>query len=451
MLLLGLGTKDAAIAALVYLVAHACYKGALFLIAGTLEHETGSRNVLDLGGLGGSMPNTAVAGALAACSMAGIPFSLGFVAKELLYDTLLNLGGWALALLLIAIGASALLGSAGLIAGVSPFAGSPGTATTKHDVPLGLTVPPFLLAITGFAAGLWPKAGNPLVSLASSAVLNSATPADLAVWHGFTPVPALSLVTLALVAVLYHRRSAIRERIWPRSFGFERIYTWSLRVLDLISMRSLHALQGASLRAYVLALIVTAGTLIAAVLVLSGYQGWPDTGDAQPHEFAAAVMIIAGALAAARAKSAMIAVVSLGVTGYGVALTYLFFGAPDLAMTQFSVETLTAVIFVLVFYHFRGFGDLTPLRERARDTVVAILFGSAIAIVLFFIGASVTPQRITSYFAAQGWPLAHGRNIVNVILVDFRALDTLGEITVLATAALGVRAVLRLGQGDRKS
>ncbi len=225
----------------------------------------------------------------------------------------------------------------------------------------------------------------------------------------------------------------------------------SLRVLDAISARSLHALQGASLRAYVLALIVTAGTLIAAVLVSSGYRGWPDTGDAQPQEFAAALMIIAGALAAARAKTAMIAVLSLGVTGYGMALTYLFFGAPDLAMTQFSVETLTAVIFVLVFYHFRGFGDLTPRAERARDTVVAILFGSAIAIVLFFIGASVTPQRITSYFAAQGWPLAHGRNIVNVILVDFRALDTLGEITVLATAALGVRAVLRLGQGDKKS
>ena len=213
-------------------------------------------------------------------------------------------------------------------------------------------------------------------------------------------------------------------------------------------MRDLfHALQGASLRAYVLALIVTAGTLIAVVLLSGGYRGWPDTGDAQPQEVAAAMMIIAGAVAAARAKSAMTAVLSLGVTGYGMALTYLVFGAPDLAMTQFSVETLTAVIFVLVFHHFRGFGDLSPTGERARDTLVAVLFGAAIAVVLFFIGASVTPQRISAYFAEKGWPLAHGRNIVNVILVDFRALDTLGEITVLATAALGVRAVLRLGHG----
>ena len=173
MLLLGLGTKDAVIAALVYLIAHACYKGALFLIAGTLEHETGSRNVLDLGGLGRSMPITALAGVLAACSMAGIPLSLGFVAKELLYDTLLHLGGWALALLLVAIVASALLGSAGFIAGFSPFAGAAGTAAAKHAVPLGLAVPPFLLAVVGFAAGLWPKAGSPTVSLAASSVLNA--------------------------------------------------------------------------------------------------------------------------------------------------------------------------------------------------------------------------------------------------------------------------------------
>ena len=261
---------------------------------------------------------------------------------------------------MVAIVGSALLGVAGLIAGVLPFAGVAGQAVAKHAVPLGLSIPALLLSVLGLAAGLWPGAGNTLVSLAASGILSSATGVELALWHGFTPVLALSLVTLALAAVLYRRRGALRHRIWPRSFGFERIYTSSLRLLDTISARSLHALQGASLRAYVLALIVTAGTLITVVLLSGGYRGWPDTGDAQPHEVAAAVMIIAGAVAAARAKSAMTAVLSLGVTGYGVALTFFFFGAPDLAMTQFSVETLTAVIFVLVFYHFRGFGDLSP-------------------------------------------------------------------------------------------
>jgi multicomponent Na+:H+ antiporter subunit A len=451
MLLLGVGTEEAVTGALVYLIAHACYKGALFLIAGTLEHETGTRDITGLSGLRRSMPVIAVAGALAAFSMAGIPLFLGFTAKELLYDTLLSAGGWMIVLLAMSVCASALLGAAGLLAGVSPFFGSPANAEVRRPVPLALAIPPLILAILGLAAGLWPGAGNLLVGLAAGTVLNTAAGVHLELWHGFTPVLALSLVTLVLAGVLYLRRDTLRHRIWPRSLGSEKLYTGTLRILDTISARSLHALQGASLRAYVLALIVTTGTLVAAVQLSGDLPGWPGAGDVQPHEAAAAMMIIAGALSAARAKSTMTAVLSLGVSGYGMALTFLFFGAPDLAMTQFSVETLTAVIFVLVFYHFRGFGELSPTGVRVRDTVVAILFGASIAAVLFFIGAFVTPPRLAGYFAEQGQPLAHGRNIVNVILVDFRALDTLGEITVLATAALGVRAVLRLGRGDKHS
>jgi multicomponent Na+:H+ antiporter subunit A len=451
MLLLGLGTTGAVTAALVYLIAHACYKGALFLIAGTLEHETGTRDITDLGGLRRSVPATALAGALAACSMAGIPFFLGFTAKELLYDSLLGADAWKIAVLAAAVGASALLGAAGLTAGVSPFVGLPGKAEVTHAVPLALASPPLILATLGLAAGLWPGSINLPVDLAAKAVLHAASGVHLELWHGFTPVLALSLVTLVLAGALYYGRDAVRRSIWPRSLGFEKLYTWTLHVLDTTSARSLHALQGASLRAYVLALIVTAGTLIAAVQLSGELPGWPGTGDVQPHEAAAALMTIAGALSAARAKSTMTAVLSLGVSGYGMALTFLFFGAPDLAMTQFSVETLTAVIFVLVFYHFRGFGELSPMGVRVRDTIVSVLFGASIAAVLFFIGAFVTPAKLAGYFAQQGFPLAHGRNIVNVILVDFRALDTLGEITVLATAALGVRAVLRLGRGEKHS
>ena len=142
---------------------------------------------------------------------------------------------------------------------------------------------------------------------------------------------------------------------------------------------------------------------------------------------------------------------SLGVSGYGVALTYLFFGAPDLAMTQFSVETLTAVIFTMVFYHFRRFRSLSPRWLRLRDLSVSILFGGCITVVLLFVGTTPTPAILGKYFADNSVVLAHGHNIVNVILVDFRALDTLGEITVLATAAIGVWALLRIGRKDRSN
>jgi multicomponent Na+:H+ antiporter subunit A len=272
----------------------------------------------------------------------------------------------------------------------------------------------------------------------------------LTLWHGVTPVLALSLLTLGGTAVLFWRRADIRRGIWPRSMRSERLYTLSLRGLDKVSAWSLPALQGASLRAYVRALIMTASVLLIAVLAHQGLPGPPDVLAAKPYELAVTLMIIGGAVSAARAKSIITAVLSLGVTGYGVALTFLFFGAPDLAMTQFSVETLTAIIFVLVFYHFRGFGKLSPWRVRLRDFAVAASFGGAVAAVLVFVGASPTPLRLSDYFARQSWPLAHGRNIVNVILVDFRALDTLGEITVLATAAVGVVAVLRLGRRDEK-
>jgi multicomponent Na+:H+ antiporter subunit A len=316
-------------------------------------------------------------------------------------------------------------------------------------VPVALAVPPLLLAVAGVVAGLWAGGIDLLVGLAAASVLRQAPGVHLALWHGLSPVLMLSLLTLALAALLYAARETVRRRLWLRSLGSERLYTLTLRGLDALSAWSLPALQSASLRAYVLALVMIAAGLLAGALLVAGLPDWPGVLNVQPHEVAAAIMIVAGAFSAVWATSTITAVLSLGIVGYGVALTFLFFGAPDLAMTQFSVETLTAVIFVLVFYHFRAFGLLSPWRVRARDALVAVVFGASIAVILLFVGAAFTPLRLAGYFAEMGLRLAHGRNIVNVILVDFRALDTLGEITVLATAALGVRAVLRLGRrGD---
>jgi multicomponent Na+:H+ antiporter subunit A len=167
------------------------------------------------------------------------------------------------------------------------------------------------------------------------------------------------------------------------------------------------------------------------------------------HEVLIVVVIITGAIAAAMAKSTMAAVLALGSVGYGVATTFLLFGAPDLAMTQFSVETLTVLIYVLVFRHFPSLGALSPRLVRLRDTCIAIGSGTLIAALVAAVSAAETPPRLREFFAEAGVLLGHGRNIVNVILVDFRAFDTLGEITVLATAAIGVRALLRLAGSDQ--
>jgi multicomponent Na+:H+ antiporter subunit A len=449
MMLLGVGTQGTVVAALVYLCAHACYKGTLFLVAGTIEHETGTRDVTSLGGLRHSMPLVACAGALAACSMMGLPLFLGFIGKELVYDTLPGGGApWLLALLVASVAASALRGSAGFIAGVLPFAGPPGKIPAEHRVPLALAIPPLILAAAGLLTGVWPAVLDVPVGLAASSIIRAIPGGHLALWHGLTWAFALSLLTFAIAGALYRWRDVVRARIRVRDPGFERLYTGTLGALDAISAWSLPALQGASLRSYVRALMITAGTLVTLVLVFHGLPSWPVMSGVNAPEAAAALMIVGGAISAARAKSTIQAVLSLGITGYGVALTFLFFGAPDLAMTQFSVETLTAVIFVLVFYRFPSLGLLSPLRVRIGDALIALLVGGSISVVLLFVAASKTPDGLAGYFAASAVPLAYGRNIVNVILVDFRSLDTMGEITVLATAAIGVRAVFRMGRRD---
>jgi multicomponent Na+:H+ antiporter subunit A len=221
-------------------------------------------------------------------------------------------------------------------------------------------------------------------------------------------------------------------------------------VLHTVSGAIGPALHSASLRTYVMVIVGTSIVVGGAELVTDPGLSFavPRTSIAV-HDVLIVSLIIGGAIAATLAQSTMSAVLSLGAVGYGVATMFLSFGAPDLAMTQFSVETLTVLIYVLVFRHFRGLGPLSPRLVRARDGLVAIGMGLFIGGLLVSIATTETAPKLREYFAEFGPTLGHGRNIVNVILVDFRRFDTLGEITVLATAALGVRGMLRFSAGGR--
>jgi multicomponent Na+:H+ antiporter subunit A len=454
MLLLGIGTPQAVTAALVYLVAHACYKGALFLVAGVIEHETGTRDVTAVRGLRRSMPKTSVAAMLAAASMAGVPLFLGFVAKEQFYESVgtLRLFGLSPGLFVAAaVAASAFLGAAGLIAGVSPFVGAAVADDGGHEAPPLMWLGPLVLAAAGLVFGLFPALIGAPIQLAVGSVVRGAVPAQLQMWHGFTTTLLLSAVTVAASLALYTYRGAARRVLWPGPFGTERPYRWTLGGLDALSRAVSPALQGASLRSYAL-IVVLAGvgfvaTALATSPVLPAMRRWTPI---RFHEAAVAALIVAAAVVAAGARSNMAAALSLGAAGYGIALLYALFGAPDLAMTQFAVETLTVVIFVLVFSRLRGFGDLSSRVVKTRDALVATAAGTLIATLVLFIGASGTTSRLASYFAEAAPRIAHGRNIVNVILVDFRGFDTLGEITVLVTVAIGVRALLLIGRERRR-
>jgi multicomponent Na+:H+ antiporter subunit A len=221
-----------------------------------------------------------------------------------------------------------------------------------------------------------------------------------------------------------------------------------LRAVSRVIAPPLHS---ASLRTYVM-VIVTASVVIGGAALWSGgaLNTLPARTPVTALDVFIIVIIIAGALAATIARTTMAAVLALGTVGYGVAMIFLSFGAPDLAMTQLSVETLTVLIYVLVFRHFRTLGALSPPLVRVRDAVVAAAIGVFIGSLLLMVATTETAPRLKEYFATFGPTLGHGRNIVNVILVDFRAFDTLGEITVLATAAVGVHGLLRFAADGRR-
>jgi multicomponent Na+:H+ antiporter subunit A len=449
MMLLGLGTREAIVAAMVYLVAHACYKGALFLVAGAIDHETGTRDITRLGALRRAMPITAIAGALAAMSMAGVVPFLGFLAKEHLYEAVGQSGAWASWLLVAAVGASALLGAAGLIAGVAPFFARSERRFDVHEPVAALWLGPLTLGAVGLVA-IFPGVIQDPLDLAVGSIVREPAHVGLGFWHGVTPTLLLSLATTAAALGVYAGRHWVRLHAWPRALHGERVYTGTIAALDAISRAVTPALQSGSLRAYVLTIVITAVSLVGAAFAVSGGVRLPESATGiRPHEALIAIAIMAAAFRRS-AQSSMAAVLALGAVGYGVASMFLMFGAPDLAMTQFSVETLTAVIFVFVFRGFQRFGQLSPGIIRARDAVVASVFGAIVVALVLLVATTHTDPRLTTFFVENGPTLAHGRNIVNVILVDFRGLDTLGEITVLVTAAIGVYALVRLSAWEKQ-
>ncbi|MBX3182723.1 MAG: DUF4040 domain-containing protein [Polyangiaceae bacterium] len=450
-LLLGLGSEAAFTAAIVYLVAHACYKGALFQVAGVVDHATGTRDIRRLAGLRALLPQTSLAGLLAAASMVGLPLTIGFVAKELVYEAGLKYALSPFALVPAVVVGSALLGVCGLLAGFGPFFTPGAPPEGSHRASAGLWFGPLTLAVLGLLFGSAPGLTSGVFSLAASAVAGRSVEAHLALWHGLGLPLGLSALTLLLVALLYRARKLVRARAWPRSLGFERGFTGFLRIMDFISGRIGPPLQESSLASYALTFVLSAGTLVGVGYYLTAERVSLDgLLDVRAYELAISGLIILGAIGAVRARTTMTAVLCLGTSGYGVALTFLLFGAPDLAMTQFAAETLTAVIFVFVFWQFPRVDQASARLVKLRDAIIACGCGVLVTLLALDSATLPTTRRLSDFYAEAAPSLAHGRNIVNVILVDFRAFDTLGEITVLVTAAVGVVALLRIAAAERQ-
>jgi len=450
-MLLGLGTPAASEAVVGFLFAHALYKGALFLAAGAIDHETGTREVDGLGGLRRRMPLTFAAALLAAASMAGLPPFFGFIAKERFYEAAFHADSAAVVLTIAAVLSSMIFVALALVVGVLPFVGSPKpTAQPAHEAPLAMWGGPLCLAMAALMAGLSPQwSAAPLLAPAVAAIVTQPMKLDLSLWHGWNPVALLSLVTfLGGLAVSALRRPIRRGLLLLQpgeTLGPEKLYGMFLGGLNALARRQTEILQNGYLRLYLLVVIVVAFAAAGAPLWGRVELGFSAHGsDFRFYELGLALLIVIAAVAATFSSSRLGAIAALGVVGYGTALLYILFGAPDLAMTQFLIETLMVILFVLVFYHLPRFAALSRVSTRLRDGAVAVLSGALMTSLVWVTSRTQLHPSIAAYFVEQSVPSAHGRNIVNVILVDFRALDTLGEITVLAVAGIGVVALLKL-------
>jgi multicomponent Na+:H+ antiporter subunit A len=448
-LLLGIGTPAAAAAAVVFLVSHAAYKGALFMVAGAVDHAAGTLDVARLSGLARAMPVTAVSAVLAALSMAGLPPFFGFVAKEQVFLAAWDVPFAAGVTAPLVVG-QALLAAAAAIA-IGPLLGRPAPGQrAAGEVSWSLRLGPLVLALAGLFAGLAPEAAGALVAAAATAVYGRPVEVALSPWHAPGAAFALGLATLLAGGVAWTLRGRVRALAGPRFAAASptRLYGVALDTILGLARAQTRLLQSGYLRVYLAVVVASAVVLVVAALHRHGVALRAAPLDVHPPEAAAAVLILVAAVVAVRSTSRVAAVAALGVTGYGVALVYVLFGAPDLAMTQVLVDTLTVVLFVFVLRRLPRLIWRSSRGDRARDACVAGAAGVSIAVLIQVATALPLDGRISGFFAENAVPLAHGRNVVNVILVDFRGLDTLGEITVLAVAAIGVLALVRLRPGS---
>lgn len=454
-MLIGLGDDLALKTAIVFLFAHALYKGALFMVAGAVDHEAGSRDIRQLGGLARKMPFTASAAALAALSMSGVPPLIGFISKELLYERSLQ-AGYGISAVVIFSALSSIFVAA--LVAITPFwtRTPPGEGSKKHihEAPPVMIVGPMVLALLSLVAGVLASQTGNLLASAVSASAGQAVKVKLALWHGLTPELGLSLLTILFGMSLFAFHRPVQHFLekLQRIPGPENLYTLGLKGLVAFATALTRKLQSGYLRYYLATIILSVITGVGLTLLLRGGWHWPEQVlELRFYEVGLVIMILIAAISATVSNSRLSAVAYLGVIGFGIALLYLLYGAPDLAMTQFLIESLTVILFVVAFYHLPRFSRISSRKTKLRDGIISLCAGGLMTIlVLSSLGGQVF-NSISEYYAENSYTLAHGRNVVNVILVDFRGIDTLGEITVLSIAAIGVFALLKLRITREKS
>lgn len=459
-MLTGFGSQHAVAAAALYLVAHSLFKGALFMVAGLIDHETGTRDITRLGGLRRAMPITFLAALLAGLSMGGLPPFFGFLAKEEIYMALAGGSPRAAALTLAAVIGNGLMFSVAVAIALKPFLGAKVETPRKaHEGPALLWIGPLLLAVKGLVIGLFSTVAHALLtSPLASAIAGAPQTVTISAMPHAGAALALSLVTAAfgvLVFLFLDKARAAADRLVEHvGWGPDRGFDQAMRALVRASAAIGRLTQPGLMEVYMTA---TFATIALALLTPPAVYGeWPRLpvwpAGMPLHETAVMALAVVGLGAVLTAKNRLTAIVALGIQGFCVALLFLLFGAPDLAFTQFMIETLSVVILALVMTRLKLTPrDHRPLREKIPDAVIALACGLGFSLYLLKVTQGRFDTALTDFFNLYSKTVAHGANVVNVIIVDFRGTDTLGEIAVVMVTGLAILSIVRIRKGGRRA
>ena len=452
-LLFGLATPMSVVAGVFHIINHATFKCSLFMAAGIIDHETGTRDFRKLNGLFKYMPITGILAIVASLSMAGVPLFNGFLSKEMFLSETLSVQGENWVSLMIPglatfAGLCAVAYSLRFIHEVF-FNGEPkGIEGTPHEPPRFMRVPVEVLVVLCLAVGFFPTlVVGPLLSIGAQGVLQAGLPQyELAQWHGFNAALVMSLISLlgglALYWYLHTRSEVIREH---RDSRAKKVFEWQLTWLLFVAKKVTRNLESGKLQNYLL-------VLFAVVITVAAWPFWQaGLGDLPVPQWrelpwvgmALAAMTCVASLAVLRFyQRRIIAVILIGVVGLGVSAGFVLLSAPDLALTQLLVEVVSVLLLLLALRYLPQ--ESPPEKSKMRqwfDGSVAIAAGSGMSVLVYAV-MSQPSRSISEFFLATAKTQGGGSNVVNVILVDYRGFDTLGEITVVAIAALIIYALL---------
>ncbi|BFM49804.1 monovalent cation/H+ antiporter subunit A [Marinomonas sp. THO17] len=447
-LLLGMGTDLAAVAAIFHIINHATFKASLFMAAGIIDHESGSRDMRQLNGLWKYMPYTATLAMVASASMAGVPLLNGFLSKEMFFTETLHqasLGSlsWFIPILATLGGVFAVAYSTRFIHDVF-FNGEPiNLPKTPHEPPRYMRVPVEVLVALCLLVGIFPSlVVGDLLYAAASAALNTPPPEySLAIWHGFNFPLLMSVVALIGGLYMYYNRTHLFkfQAQFPASdpkLVFESVVQYlTNKAKSIITFTENGSLQRYIFFTLALAVVMTASSLMK----LNATAGQRPEIPVDALSITCAVLLTISALATVIwHRRRLVALLTLSVVGLIVSLAFAQFSAPDLALTQLSVEVVTVILLILALFFLpqKTPKESSP-RRVVRDLGLASLIGGVVGTISYALMTRPL-DTISTFFTANSKTGGGGTNVVNVILVDFRGFDTLGEITVLGIAALGI-------------